>query len=141
MIYTSHYYSKASRIARCFMISNSSFQCLKLSYARSFSFYRKTTGCSVAGPAVTRVILNLLAHFLIGNEDCISHTDTICIASSHVRRFLHSFKANIELLISFGSDCLPSHAPIRPHRSEYWEHQVDDPYMAIQGPTKYSFCK
>lgn len=50
---------------------------------------------------MTRVILKLRANVLIERKERILPTHTICIESSHIRKFLHFYKTKIEIATSF----------------------------------------
>lgn len=77
-----------------------SFLCLKLRYARPFSFSQRTTRDLIAGPALTKVILRLPVHILFGSRECILLEDSICIKSSHTCRLVHSYNTRVEVAAS-----------------------------------------
>lgn len=101
MMYISYYRSKTYWAARCLKISDRSFQCQNLCYARPCSFLRRTAEDSIAAPVVTRVILRLFPHILIGSKAFISRTDTFRVTSSHVHSFVYFYSGNVEIAVFF----------------------------------------
>lgn len=97
MIYIRHYNSKTCRVARCFKTRNRTLHCETLSYSREYLFSQKATGDSISGPAQTRIILRLPTHISTGNKKFILPTDTTSIKSSHIRRLVYLYMANVQI--------------------------------------------
>lgn len=96
MIYISQCNGKICRVTHCFKINNKSRYCLKLGYVRSSLLFKKTFEDSIYGPFVTLVTLRLSTFDFIECKECILPTDTLFIQLSHIRRLVHSNKANFE---------------------------------------------
>lgn len=89
MIYISDCNNKTCPVTHSFKGRNRSLQFLKFSCARPCLLSQRTTGGSVAGPAMTWFNLCLPAYILIGNKKCFLPTDNLFITSSHVDRLVH----------------------------------------------------
>lgn len=93
----SHHNSKTCRVSLCFKISNRFFKSLKICYAMENQISRKTTENAITGPGVIRVVRCLSVHILIGSEEFIYSTDSICMKSSHIRRLVQFYKVNVKI--------------------------------------------
>lgn len=96
---SSHYSSKTSRVAHCFMSNNRFFQWSKLSYARPNVSSKRATGDQLlelpwhGSSCVHQTIPGR-------SKENILPTNTICLKPTYIRKLLHFYKINVKIVTS-----------------------------------------